>query len=249
MRQKIILFLKHIHRFGLIRGVEVFFKNNIFTNIEFKINLPNYLQPIYLRKNTSDIATFNQVLVELEYDYKLKEQPKFIIDCGANIGLSSIFFQSKFPNSTVIAIEPEISNFNQLVKNTSSYKNIKCVNNGIWDKSSILEVVDERNFGHWGFECKVVETESVNTIVGLSINDVLEQNNRYEIDLLKIDIEGAELELFSNNYENWLPKTKVIMIELHDSYRLGCSKSFFSAIIKYDFSVFHRGENIICIRN
>jgi len=70
-----------------------------------------------------------------------------------------------------------------------------------------------------------------------------------EIDLLKIDIEGAEKELFSTNYESWLPKTKVLYIELHDRYRKGTATSFFKAICQYDFSIFLGRENLICIRN
>ena len=69
-----------------------------------------------------------------------------------------------------------------------------------------------------------------------------------EIDLLKIDIEGAELEVFSNNYESWLPKTKALIIETHDQDRKGTTRPFFSTIAKYNFSTTISGENFVCIR-
>jgi hypothetical protein len=61
--------------------------------------------------------------------------------------------------------------------------------------------------------------------------------------LLKIDIEGGEKQLFESNYENWLPKTKCIIIELHDGV-LKEAQNFFKAISKYDFSYFN-SENLL----
>ena len=65
------------------------------------------------------------------------------------------------------------------------------------------------------------------------------------IDILKLDVEGAEKEIFSSNYEDWLPKTKVLIIELHDRMRKGCSKVVFSAISEYNFSLDISGENLV----
>ena len=60
-----------------------------------------------------------------------------------------------------------------------------------------------------------------------------------------LDIEGSEKEVFSTDFENWLPKTKVIVIELHDAMKTGCSRAVFAAVNKYNFSFNFKGENII----
>ena len=65
------------------------------------------------------------------------------------------------------------------------------------------------------------------------------------IDILKLDIEGSEKEVFSAGFENWMPKTKVIIIELHDAMKPGCSRAVFAAVNKYNFSFNIKGENII----
>ncbi len=70
-------------------------------------------------------------------------------------------------------------------------------------------------------------------------------NNIKQIDLLKIDIEGAELELFQSNYEQWLPRVKVVVIELHDHLRPGCSSAFNNAINSINHRKAQQGENII----
>ena len=73
--------------------------------------------------------------------------------------------------------------------------------------------------------------------------------NVKKLDILKIDIEGAEHELFKNNYDTWLPNTRCLIIELHDRMRNRSSQNFFKAISKYDFSYSHQGENLVFINN
>lgn len=249
MKEKFILFFRYNNRFGIIKGLLLFFKNYVFHFCDSRITLPKLSFPFYLRKKTSDLQTFNQVFLNMEYGYKLSFTPKFIIDCGANIGLATLFFKSKYPSSTIVSIEPETSNYKSLLKNTKKYNNIYTIQAGIWNKNTFLNVEDVWNFGNWGFVCTEVNKNEKNCIQALTINDIMLRFKKTEIDLLKIDIEGAELEVFSSNYEEWLPKTKVLMIELHDAYRVGCSNSFFKAIVNYNFSIYHSGENIVCIRN
>jgi len=249
MKEKLFIFIRHISRFGIISGVAIYFKTYFLTASDSHISLKNLSFPILLRKKTSDVKIFNQVFLNREYDYKLTIEPKFIIDCGANIGLASLFFKSKYPNATICAIEPETSNYKALVSNTNRHDSITTIQSGIWNKNVLLKVEDIWNFGKWGFVCSETDVEAENTTKAISISEIMKRFNREEIDILKMDIEGAELEVFSSNYEEWLPKTKVIMIELHDAYRKGCSKAFFTALVKYDFSVYSCGENMVCIRN
>jgi hypothetical protein len=67
------------------------------------------------------------------------------------------------------------------------------------------------------------------------------------IDVLKIDIETSEKTVFLNNYEEWLPKVRLIIIELHDWLEPGCSTIFFEAINKMfgNYSTLVKGENTI----
>jgi hypothetical protein len=69
------------------------------------------------------------------------------------------------------------------------------------------------------------------------------------IDILKIDIEGSEKEIFENGFEDLIPVTKLIIVETHDRYKPGTSKAVFSAIGKNDFSLELSGENLILYNN
>lgn len=79
----------------------------------------------------------------------------------------------------------------------------------------------------------------------ISMDELVEEFNISSIDLCKINIEGSEKELFEKNYEKWLQITEVITIELHDHMRAGCTRSFFNALQKSDFSLSWRGAYLI----
>lgn len=212
--------------------------------IEF--SYPNeFKEPIYLRTGTTDFSTFMEVIFGKAYEFPLNFIPEVIIDCGANIGLTSIYLKNKFPDARVFAVEPEKENFKILTANLSGYDNTTLYNNGIWNKKTMLKIEDS-GLGEWGFMVTETNEMGPNTIPAISIKDIMHENNINIIDILKIDIEGSEKELFESGYEYWLPRTKIIIIELHDRLRMGASQSFFNALIQYKFSLTLRGQNIFC---
>lgn len=216
------------------------------------LNVPMTQHPVYLRPGTSDIQTFEQLFYEDEYGFALDFVPRTIIDGGANIGLAAIYFSNKYPEAKIISIEPEPSNFEMLVKNTVNYNNVSAHNAALTKNSKAKIIIEDKGLGHWGFMTTEVSgdvPQDAVVIPTISIFDLMRENNFESIDLLKIDIEGAEKELFETGYESWLPKTRVLVVELHDRMKKGCSKSVFSAVCKYDFSFSHKGENLIFTNN
>jgi FkbM family methyltransferase len=211
--------------------------------IEFSI--PDAVHPIKLRNDSSDISAFYQIFYRKDYDLRYTVEPKTILDLGANIGLSVIYFKSRFPDATIIAVEPDPENFRMLQNNTQAYSNVHCLNYGIWNKQAFLEIKDP-GFGKWALMLSETDQKSESTVEATSINDILAKFGIDKIDILKIDIEGSEKELFENNYEHWLPLVNTLIIELHDHMRPGCSKSFFKAMANFDFAMYHHGENMVC---
>lgn len=238
----------HYIRYGL-KGIGFYFKlvfNRKAQNIVFKCK--EYRHPVTLRNNSSDIEVFYQVLFNNSYQIKPETDPLIIIDLGANIGLSSVYFLNKFQGSSIIAVEPDRDNFEMLMKNTSGYPNFRAYNNGIWNRNAFLEIKDN-NLGSWGFSVFETDQSAPTAIEAITIDQIVSDNGISKIDILKIDIEGAEIELFRDNFEKWMPITRVIIIELHDWMREGCAKQFFAALLKYKFTYSQKGENIICFLN
>ena len=205
-------------------------------------------QEIHLRPKSSDIPTFIEIFIDEEYNFKIPFVPKVIIDGGANIGLSTLFFKNKFPDSRIISIEPDLKNFEMLSKNVGHFKDVTLINGALWPSKSMLSVSDKYNMGEWGMITEEINgAEPINSVQTVTIDELCEQNNIEHIDILKLDIETAEKELFSRNFSNWLPKTKIVVIELHDWLVKGCSRPFFEAINKcfenYSYTTVH--ENTI----
>ena len=82
---------------------------------------------------------------------------------------------------------------------------------------------------------------------GISIEKFMIDYSIREIDILKLDVEGAEKNIFSSN-TNWISKVQLLIIELHDEVVPGCSREFFSAISEYDFEEHRKGENFFLLR-
>ncbi|TAI47543.1 FkbM family methyltransferase [Flagellimonas allohymeniacidonis] len=243
-------FLLHLYRyiktFGM-KGVEIFFK------IKFEktdnVFLPNSPVPFTLRRHTSDLPTFRHIFLEKQYEIALGFEPEFIIDAGANIGLAAIYFVNKYPDTKIACIEPEDSNFEMLEQNVHGYPNIECHKNALSNiDGETISLIDSGQ-GKWGFMTEKTENfvdgNIASNLTTISIPHLMELYNLTSIDVVKIDIEGAEKELFESNFEDWLPKTRCLIIELHDRKKPGCSKSLFKAVSQYDFIFSHKGENLI----
>lgn len=171
----------------------------------------------------------------------LAGDPKFIIDAGAHIGLSSVFFASKYPEATVVALEPEPSNFAILLKNTEDFPNIRPLQAGLWSKKTHLRIEDS-HVPTWSF--RVLESASGDGIPAVAIADILADFRAARIDVLKIDIEGSEFEVL-NHSAPWIDHVQTLIIELHDRFRPGCTDALGRATSGHNFEKSISGESIV----
>ena len=227
--------------------------------------------PVLVRPDTTDVGTARTILERLCYDFsKMWElryfpdsylnnfKPQFIIDGGANAGYASIFFATKYPDAKkILAIEPDAENFEMLQCNTQHYPNVEPIHGALWNRETDLSIGHgEIHKGTDAFMTSEVEMpapppEKISeTTRGITIGKILRESGFKYIDILKLDIEGAEKEIFSEegNYQEWLPFVKVLIIELHDRMKRDCSHNFFRAVSWYKSFFVHSGENLIFIR-
>lgn len=227
-------FIKYVKKFGFLPGATCFFKL-AYLKGTIELSLPNIKYPIIVREKTTDVYILEEIFLDECYDLMTKIKPKLIIDGGAYVGYSPIYFANKYPGTNIIAVEPAFSNFKFLRENTHHYQEIELIHAGIWHKKAWLRI---KNPGgeEWGFEVEEIEEMEPGSIKGITIEEILKKSGYKEIDLLKLNIEGAEKEIFSNNYEKWLDKVNILIIEFHDRIKPGCREAFFSAIKNYNFS-------------
>lgn len=197
---------------------------------------------VSLRPGTSDFSVFRQVIMNGEYDMPLPITPRVIIDAGANIGLASLYFHNRFPHATIYALEPDHKNYQALQQQVNDIAAIKTFHLALWKEREMLSL-QSAGTDAWGIQ---VQSGKANADVqGIDLTSFMHEQKIEIIDLLKIDIEGAEVELFQASYEYWLRRTRIMVIELHENLRPGCEKIFFDAIKTIRYRVERSGENLL----
>jgi FkbM family methyltransferase len=208
------------------------------STIPFQLDRQDCKHPFWLRLPSTDVATHKQIFIDQQYDFMVKTEPQVILDAGANIGLASIYFANKYPAAKIIAIEPEQSNFETLKKNITPYPSIIPIQAALWHKNEEINLIDP-GFGEWGFMTEMKESPRnladniCHTVAAITINKIMHDYNLEKIDILKIDIEGAEKEVFEDS-SSWIGKVNSIIIELHERMKPGCNRSFYCGSNGFD---------------
>lgn len=248
------ILLKRFKEFGLwgmikLTLLSILYKKNIKLPMKSitKIYIKEFKDFFYIRPYTSDITLIsgmfcNKVDGRHEYELEWNENIKYIIDAGANIGIFCVMYAIKFPKAKIVAIEAELGNYNLLKKNILKYPNIIAIHAGVWNKNTYLSV-KARETGNWGFIVEECYGETKNSILGLSIEEIINNNNIPKIDILKMDIEGSEYEVFSENYKTWLEKTQYIIIETHERFKSGSEQKVSEVMMENGYSLKYSGEN------
>jgi FkbM family methyltransferase len=181
--------------------------------------------PLICRPNTSDIYVFEQIFVEREYAcLDNLANVDLIIDCGANVGYSSAYFLTRFPEAKVICIEPDSANFRLLEQNLAPYKDrVKSIRAGIWSHPTGLKIFETpyRDGAEWTVQVRECNVGEVPEMAAIDIGTLLQESGADKISVLKIDVEGAEAVIFATNYESWLTRVDNMVIELHDDSYFG----------------------------
>jgi FkbM family methyltransferase len=219
----------------------------------FTLHTEHARYSLQYRPGTSDLNVFHQVFVEREYSCldDLKEVV-FILDCGANVGYSAAYLLSRFPDSHVMAIEPDPGNFEMLRANLAPYgDSATLLQSAVWShtRGLVVSKVPYRDGLEWTRQVRECQPGENPDVAAVDIGSILRQVPGGRISILKVDIEGAEGVVFSDNYKSWIDCVDTIVIELHDDSCFGnCSATFMKAIAGRGFSVTRCGELTVCRR-
>lgn len=209
----------------------------------FTLQPKNIRSKLHMRYGTSDISVFRMIYNQGEYEcIRDISSPKIIIDLGANVGYSSVYFLNQFPDSNVICVEPDTANFEILRKNLQNYnERVSLHHKAIWSHATDLKVCrgDFRDGSDWSVTVRPCQPTETADITAISIMDLIKTHNIASIDLLKIDIEGAEKEIFASHASEWLPYVKNLVIEIHDEQ---CEEAVNQAILGMNYKKSHFSE-------
>ncbi len=235
--------------FGYTRGASLLLASRRASKLgkRMEVMLPGTDIPLTLRLGTSDISVFKDIFIDLEYGWVFNTAPSVIVDVGGYIGLSAAFFAHRYPEAMIIAIEPDAQNFELLTLNTARFPNVHAVRAAVWKESGTISLTDPGS-GAWGLQV----SESYAPVTGgdliraVTIDEIRKEFGLDRIHLLKVDVEGSEKEIFSTA-DSWISSVDAICIELHDRFKIGCSRSFFMAVQDFPIEL-HRSEDVLVAR-
>lgn len=196
---------------------------------------------VTLRLLGSDMAMFEEVVKDQVYESVLEHVSdcRTFVDLGANIGLASLYFATRFPKAKAIAVEPNDDTFSVLSKNLSQLANAQLHKAAVWSHEATLDGSFDRPDHFSAFQ---VHENGSGALKGITMQTIVGDD---QIDILKIDIEGAETEVFKGDL-SWLKQVRCIAIEFHDNSR---AESNFDHIMSTNgFRVFEGQHTVIAVR-
>ncbi|WP_034057272.1 FkbM family methyltransferase [Lacinutrix jangbogonensis] len=204
---------------------------------------------LHFRKNTKDFETFEEVFITQIYNIDLTFTPKTIIDAGANTGFASLFFKFRYPDADIVAVEIDGGNAEMIEKNLKGFSNFEIIKKGLFNKHAFFKVENPYEATN-SFVIKEVNQDDNYDVEAVTVSQIIKDKNWDTVDILKIDIEGAEMELFESNYQDWLPKVKVIYVETHDRMKPKCAYTVIKAINEFnDFILYTCTEGTLVFFN
>jgi FkbM family methyltransferase len=262
--------LKFLRVFGITGGLRLWgslLAQGGKTSGLLRLPVPGLAAPLYVRSR--DLPIFWQIWVMRENDFSALPQAErvkasyqaalaagktpLILDCGGHIGLSAVWFASRFPQAKVYTVEPSSANFEILQKNTGPYRNVERFNGGVWGQSCHLEISNPDS-GSASFRLRevfdVTGSERPDLLRAYTLDELAEKEPQNELLLVKVDIEGAEAELFRRPAA-WMQQMTGMIIELHDWLLpgKGTSTNLFRRLGEQPFDVVLQGENLLVFRS
>jgi FkbM family methyltransferase len=170
----------------------------------------NLIHPIAIRPGTDDVRTVIDNIVREEWgNFDPGREPVLMIDGGAYIGDSSAYFLSRFPALKVLALEPDPITFERLITNLQPYgARVKMLNCGLYSRTGEVRLGSKQTGS-------AIKESGETEIAVITLESLLRTERIAHVDILKLDIEGAEEAIFTSDPQTWLSQIDWLLIEFH----------------------------------
>jgi FkbM family methyltransferase len=176
------------------------------------IKATSLLHTFYLRRGSTDAAAVLFTLVRQAYGrYLPQREVKYMLDLGANVGCTTVWFLSRFPKAKLIAVEPDPSNFEILKKNCAPYGDrALLLQAAVWPRQARLSMTANE-----ALDAVQVFESPDGDCLGMPISAILERFGFPQLDILISNIEGAERDMFSIDADAWIERTQFMAVSTH----------------------------------
>jgi FkbM family methyltransferase len=199
-REKIFLKRSEFFRLRSYRQSEKKDQSTVFNGHEISFTSPFWF-----------LHSIDEIFVQEVYKFSSQVTDPVILDCGANIGLSVIYFKKLYPEARITAFEADSAIFRTLKENIKSYNysHVSLIHSAVWKERAVLSFFSEGSVGGM-IDMKQVHQANMIEVPSIRLRDYLEA----KIDFLKIDIEGAEYEVLKD-CKDLLVNVSNLFIEYH----------------------------------
>ena len=213
-------------QYGPLRGPRLWHRIHRISHDEM-FPVPRSTHRVVVRPQTEDTDVFRSVFLrdECRVPARPHRTPRLIVDAGAYVGYSTVYYAQAFPEARILAIEPEPGNFAQLQTNTRDLENVTLLQGALWYRNETLNILNPEA-ASYSFRMASGEQGGIRAY---TIPDLMALAETDYVDILKLDIEGAEREVFQHA-DAWIRHIGIICVEIHDRYNPGCTDAFLTAI-------------------
>ena len=163
----------------------------------------------HFKKTEEMVHAYREIFITDIYRFRSDNPRPLIIDCGAHIGMSLVFFKQLFPNSRILAFEPDPESFSLLQENTRAFSDITLEPKAVWIHNKGVSF-EQRGDMSSRIVDGATENIPVKTISSARLRDYLTE----PVDMLKMDIEGVEIDVLLDCKDR-LHLVKNMFVEFH----------------------------------
>ena len=259
----------YVQRFGALGGLRLWMASALPSASRDiaprPLRVPGLARPLWLRPAAKDLAIFQQVFVKREYDLAHAAQYRhvqgvyrdmlargerpLIIDCGAHVGFSALWFRRTFPEAVIFAVEPNPENAAVFRRNLEGEAGVTLFAGAVWNTPGSLRLTDAAAGMAGRRAVSADDAGQGGDVAAITIAEILERTGATRALIVRIDIEGGEEALFGGDTP-WLDNVEMLVIERHDWLYpwQGSSDGFFAQLGRRRFDRLFRGENMFCFR-
>lgn len=222
------------------------------TKCQMQFKLPQMANPVAIRTGMSDMQVFHDIFIWGEYSFlKPVAERTTVLDIGANVGYSSTYFAGIYPKCKVVAVELMHSNFEQLSRNTAFLgKRITTLEAAVWSHNDGVSIADDtfRDGDAWSHHASEAK-DGKSLVPSITMFDLMQKHAMPRVNICKIDIEGAEFELFATGNRRWVDHCDVILLEIHEDLATfnivaAMHADGFHSFMAHELTIFYRDAAI-----
>ena len=220
LRDRVKNFAAYTREFGMRGAIQIV--NNRRSNHKIStVYCPQVWSKLHYRRGTADFGQLRRIIGRLDMP-RIHVDRGLIVDAGANVGYTTALFAHWSPKSQVVAIEPDTSNFETLCLNTQNFSNVRAVNGCLWHRPAQLAIVD-KSVSTVAYQ---FSQDPSGKTQAHTVQQICEAAGSDRINLLKMDIEGAEREIFRECSRDIVNLVDFLLVELHERYAEGTIAAF-----------------------